>query len=713
MQDKKIFSKTVIKFFFALAALTISGYCPFFPGLTGLTGYARAAVFGGQVNPASNGQNNNKNKIESAIKSGFVILNFRNVEISTLIDFISKITGKNFIYSGKIKGRITIISSKKIRIAEAYRAFLAALSYRGLTVVKSNGIYKIIPVNSARQNSIQVSVKKLYAAGSRFVTQIIGLKYLNAQSMAAILMPLLSPSANIESYLPTNSLVITDYASNIRKADKIIEALDVPNFGQKIAILQVKYVSVAKISRILGLIYTGSMGLTSTVGTINSQFVRIIPYNPSNSLIIMATPENMTRIIALAKALDVKVVSKSGALSIHVYRLKYAKAATIAKILTSVSSGSKKLTKSGSGPNPPPGIPLKNNNNAGRGGDGETALIGKAVIIPYKDDNSIIIEATGPQYKAILAVIKKLDIKRSQVFVQAIIAEVDITRSSEYGSEYFGQKGSFFGGGNYNMSQGVTNFLSNPFSVTGFIAGVVGGSMTLPIGPNGAMETVPSFAALFRLIKTDSAVNVLSAPDLLTLNNQKASIMVGEEVPFVTSSATSQIALQNIVTQVQQQDVGVQLNITPTINSGNYLMLKLDIQISAIIPSPEGMNVNLVGPTTSKRKIKTNVIVKNGQTVIIGGLMQNTVNNSTTKLPILGDLPLIGYLFKDKSTQIEKDNLVVLISPIIIKNNADISKITNGKNRKFLNFMNKSHQELPGVSHTVIVNPSYVKPVKK
>lgn len=692
-----------------LIALTFSANCPIFPDLI-KNANASGAVKNHYVN------RENKAKIASYLKTGYVKLNFRNVRITTLIDFISKITGNNFIYSGKIKGRITIISSRKIRIAEAYKAFLTALSYHGLTVVKSNGINKIIHINTARQNSIRVSIKKLYVSGSEFVTQIVGIKYLNAQSMASILMPLMSASANVESYMPTNSLIITDYASNVRKADKIIRALDVPDFGQKIAILPVKYVSASKLSKILGIIYTGSVVYTSSIGNINSQFVRIIPYKPSNSIIIMATPDNIARIIALAKALDVKAGAKSGAVSIHVYRLKYAKAATIAKILTSVSSRSKGMKGAGGGTLPAAGRPVSNSPLAlksNQTGGGGVSLIGKSVIIPDKDDNSLIIEATPLQYKGITSVIKQLDIQRRQVFVQVIIAEVDLTHSSEYGTQYYGSKGNFFLGGNYNMAEGITNFLSNPFSVSGFIAGAAGGSMTLPIGPNGAMETVPSFAALFRLIKTDSAVNVLSAPDLLTLDNQKASIMVGEQVPFITSSATSQMELQNIVTQVQQQDVGVQLGITPTINSGNYLMLNINIKITAIIPSPDGLNVNLVGPTTSKRKIKTSIMVKDGQTVIIGGLMQNTVNNSTTKVPILGDIPFIGYLFKDRSTQVEKDNLVVLISPRIIDNNIEISRITSSKNRKFLNFVRKNNQELPGISKIIIVNPSYVKKVKK
>ncbi len=668
---------------------------------------AAAPIYG---NPAAISRSAVKTPASAGgFKAGYVKLNFKNVRIITLIDFISKITGKNFIYSGKIKGRVTIISSKKIRTAEAYRAFLTALSYHGLTVVKSNGIYKIIHIATARQNSIRVSVKKLYASGNEFVTQIINLKYLSAQSMDSILIPLLSSSANIESYMPTNSLIITDYASNVRKADKIIDALDVPDFGQKIAIFPVKYVSAAKIAGILDLIYTGSTTYMS-VNTINSQFVRIIPYKPTNALIIMATPPNIKRIIALANTLDVR--SNTSSLTIHVYKLKYAKASAIAKILTNVASHSKTAAANPAFPGRPQ-VPPAAAKNGGNNNGGGVALIGKSVIIPDKDDNSLIIEATPLQYKGIKSVIKQLDVKRRQVFVQVIIAEIDLTHSSEYGTDYYGQNGSFFGGGNYNMSSGISAFLSNPFSVTGFIAGAAGGSLTLPIGPNGANETVPSFAALFRLIKTDSAINVLSAPDLLTLDNQKASIMVGEQVPFITSSATSQMELQNIVTQVQQQDVGVKLNITPTINYGNYLMLKINAEITAIIPSPDGMNVNEVGPTTSKRKIKTDIMVKNGQTVIIGGLIQNTINNTTTKIPILGDIPLIGYLFKDKSSQVEKDDLVVLISPKIINKNLDISKITGNRNGKFLNFMHETGQKLPGISKMIVVSPSYAKTGKK
>ena len=653
--------------------------------------------------------------------NGYVTLNFRNVSIPTLIRFISKITHKNFIYSGKLSGHVTIISSEKITIEEAYKAFLTAISYKGLTVVKRNGIYKIIQTVNARQNAIGVSIKKLSATGHEYETQIVFLKYLNAQSISQILVPLLSPSANIQSYAPTNSLIITDYASNLKKADKIIKSLDIPDYGQNIMIYPVRYVNVTKIAKILDIVYTGSYPPNYTNAVLTSQFVKIIPYKQANSLIIMATPENIHKIIKLVKSLDIK--SNIQTLSIYVYKLKYAKAKNIASILTSVVSKSKELSKSSAAsftaPPPfnrmpfhppfqkPPVVPAPA--PAAAGG---VSLVGQAVIIPDKEDNSLIIEATPYQYKEIIAVIKQLDKRRRQIFVQVVIAEVDLNNTSEIGTQYYGQRGNFFGLGNYNMSQGLADFLSNPFNVSGFVGGVAGGAISLPIGPNGAMETVPSFAALFRLIASNSAINVLSAPDLLTLDNQKAKIMVGENVPFITSTATSQYALQNIVTQVQRQNVGVKLNITPTINSDNYISLKIDAEITAIVPSPDGLNPALVGPTTSKRYIKTSVLVRNNQTIITGGLIQNAINNTTTGIPILEDIPLLGYLFKDRSTSLQRDNLVILISPKIIQTSAQMSSITNSNNKKFLKFMHKNNQKLPNLKNYVIFSPSFVKKAK-
>ena len=653
--------------------------------------------------------------------NGYVTLNFRNVSIPTLIRFISKITHKNFIYSGKLSGHVTIISSKKITIEEAYKAFLTALSYKGLTVVKRNGIYKIIQTVNARQNSIGVSIKKLSATGHEYETQIVFLKYLNAQSISQILVPLLSLSANIQSYAPTNSLIITDYASNLKKADKIIKSLDIPDYGQNIVIYPVRYVNVTKIAKILDIVYTGSYPPNYTNAVLTSQFVKIIPYKQANSLIIMATPENIHKIINLIKSLDIK--SNVQTLGVYVYKLKYAKAKNIASILTSVVSKSKELSKSSAAsftaPPPfnrmpfhppfqkPPVVPAPA--PAAAGG---VSLVGQAVIIPDKEDNSLIIEATPYQYKEIIAVIKQLDKRRRQIFVQVVIAEVDLNNTSEIGTQYYGQRGNFFGLGNYNMSQGLADFLSNPFNVSGFVGGAAGGAISLPIGPGGAMETVPSFAALFRLIASNSAINVLSAPDLLTLDNQKAKIMVGENVPFVTSTATSQYALQNIVTQVQRQNVGVKLNITPTINSDNYISLKIDAEITAIVPSPDGLNPALVGPTTSKRYIKTSVLVRNNQTIITGGLIQNAINNTTTGVPILEDIPLLGYLFKDRSTSLQRDNLVILISPKIIQTNAQIASVTNSKNKKFLKFMHKNNQKLPNLKNYIIFSPSFVKKAK-
>ncbi|MHB1665037.1 MAG: type II secretion system secretin GspD [bacterium] len=655
-------------------------------------------------NYASYAINNNK---------GYISLNFRNISIPTLVDFISKVTHKNFIYSGKLQGKITIISAKKISIEEAYKVFLSALSYKGYTVIKRNGIYKIVQSSAARQNALPVNIRNL--SGHQFETQIIKLNYMNAQSMANILMPLLSPSANIQSYSLTNSLIITDYASDIRKADKIIKALDIPDYGQKIGVIPVKYAKALKIANILNTIYAGSAAVNYSMINLNSQFVRIIPYKSTNSIIVMASPVNFKKIIKLIQSLDIR--SNSQTLKTYVYQLKYAKADTIAKILTSMVSHGASLAKSGSGynaglhptPNRPPFVksavhPSTYANSIGGG----VSLVGKAVIIPDKNDNSLIIETTPAQYHSLINVIKKLDLRRKQVFVQVIIAEVNLQKTQEIGTQYYGLKGNMFGGGNYDMSQGISDFLSNPFSVSGFIAGTVAGSMTLPIGPNGASETVPSFAALFRLIATNSAINVLSAPDLLTLDNQKAAIMVGENVPFITSNATSQYALQNIVTQVQRQNVGIKLEITPTVNSDNYLSLKIYAKISAIIPSPDGLSANLVGPTTSNRYIKTTVLVKNNQMVIIGGLIQNSINNTTTGIPFLEDIPLLGYLFKDKTHQIQKDNLVILISPKIISSAEELLNITNKRNRKFLQSLKKDNEPLPGAKKMIIVSPKYV-----
>lgn len=683
---RRFYSKTRNILFYFLCACVMSLLISLFP-------LGRAAGYDAQKKPVY---------VFKGIKDKKVILNFKNISVTSLIAFISKISHKNFIYRGKITGHVTVASSKKVTVEEAYRAFLTALSYIGYTVVKRKGFYEIVQSNAARQAPLPVGIKTLSASGREFETQIIRLTYLNAQSIVQVLTPLLSPSANIQSYQPTNSIIITDYSSDVKKADKIIKALDLPNYGQQIAVYPLRYIKAKKIAGILNLVFTGTAMPNYGVSNINSQFVRIIPYSPSNSLIIMASPQNLKKITNMTKSLDIKPTATS--VSIHVYKLKYAKADQIAKILTGLISKSSTILKKNSYiANRPKVLP-----EAQKTLTGGAALVGKAVIIPDKEENSLIIEASPLRYRGIISVIKQLDVMRKQVYVQVIIAEVNLSKSMEIGTQYGVEKGNFFGAGNYNMSQGITDFLSNPFSVSGFVAGMAGGQIQLPIGPNGTMETVPSFAALFRLIATNSDINVLSAPDILTLDNQKAEIMVGENVPFITSSATSQFALQNIVTQVERQKVGVELKIIPTVDSNNYMQLEIYGKISAIIPSPDGLNANLVGPTTSERYIKTNVLVKNGQLVIIGGLIQNTVNKTVTGVPLLSDIPLLGYLFSDKSTQINRDNLVILISPRIITTNKELRNITKYKNKKFYRFMKKNNQLLPGTKGMLLISPGYV-----
>ncbi len=521
-------------------------------------------------------------KIKSS--DNYVTLNFTNVDINALVKVMSELTRRNFILDERITGKITLMTPTRISPEEAYQVFLSALEIKGFTAVEDGKIIRIIPTAAARQSGLKV-FKDNNIRGEGFVTKLIRLNYINPQEVVRTITPLLTKDGNLIAYPTTNSIILTDSVSNIRKIETLLNALDVP------------------------------------------------------------APEGKGKI--------------------NVYYLKNGNAEDIAKLMQGLVS---KMPAAQTG-----GVPQ----SVGTA----TLLEGAVTITADKATNSLIIVGSPGDYETVKDVIQKLDIRRRQVYVEAAIIEMSLAKSREIGFEFQSYNRvnsgstSALGGTNFgNISSLIANGPAGLTSLEGLTLAAVKGVFTY----NGVEYL--NVGALIHALQSDSDVNVLSTPNLLTTDNQKAEIMVGENVPFITgqtqNATTSSTA---ILTSVERKDVGVTLKLTPQITSDDNVRLDIYQEISAIIDSPSGLNVNTVGPSTSKRSASTTVVVKDRQTMVIGGLIKDNVTSSVFKVPFLGDIPVLGWLFKSKSTTVEKTNLMIFITPYIIKNESDAGNLTKKK----------------------------------
>ncbi len=527
------------------------------------------------------------------IKAGddFITLNFSNIDIAALVKVMSELTRKNFILDEKVTGKVTLMTPTKISPDEAYQVFLSALEIKGFTAVEDGKIIRIVPTATARQSGLKV-LQDDGMQGEGYVTKLIRLSYVNPQEIVRTLTPLLSRDGSLIAYQATNSLIITDSVSAIRKIEKLVQALDV------------------------------------------------------------ATPSGKGRI--------------------NVYYLKYANAEDIAKVMQALVSRMP-IPPAGGAPAAPAGP--------------ATILEGTVTITADKLTNSLIIVASPGDYETMRDVIQKLDIRRRQVYVEAAIIEMSLSKSRELGIEFQAANMDQLEGSNKTSVIGGTNFQSPSGNIgqatvqgpaafanfTGLSIGAVKGTFKF----NGTEFL--NIGALLRALQSDSNVNVLSTPNILTSDNQKAEIMVGENIPFITGqSQTPSTGGGAILTSVDRRDVGINLKITPQITSDDNVRLDVYQEISNVTQTA-GLNPNQVGPSINKRSATTTVVIKDRETMVIGGLIRDNVTSGETKVPLLGDIPLLGWLFKSKTTTVEKVNLLIFITPYIIKNEEEASDITRRK----------------------------------
>jgi general secretion pathway protein D len=613
-------------------------------------------------------------------QDGGVSLDFKNIELSDLIKTISDLTGRNFTYDDTIKGQVTIITPETLSRDEAYHLFLTVLSLKGYTVIPSGKAYKIVRDRNAKESNLPLITDGRQPSGEQFVTRLIRLNHIDAAMMAeSVLAPLVPKSGQIVAYPPANTLIVTDNAANIERLVKIIRSLDLPSSIDRMEVIPLEFANAEKVAALCQevLDQNPATGGKSRVangagakanGTGGREASRVLAYERTNSLVVMASKQDLETVRNLVARLDRQPARDRS--SINVYYLENADAEKLAETLNEIVTAKGAPAGNGSG------LPLS----------------GSSVSITAdKPTNALVINATPEDYELLKGIIARLDIKRKQVYVEALILELSMEATKTLGMALQGAIDTGDGAVVITSNQGsgpasLPDFLppegsTVPSLLSKTIDGILLGGLFNPItvvGPDGAEITVPALSALIDLSKKDSDLNILSAPRLLTSDNEEAEIIVGANVPIITERLTDTGGSTGLAqsVSVERQDVALTLRFTPQITEGDLVRLNVYQEITNIAQTSVG-DIDQVGPTLTKRLLRNTVLAEDGQTVVLGGLIANNVQDTVSKVPLLGDIPVLGWLFKHKTKTETKTNLLIFITPRIIKNSGDMARVTN------------------------------------
>ena len=565
-----------------------------------------------------------------------VTLNFSDADLVAVINSVSQITGKNFIIDPRVKGKINVVSSKPLNEEEVYNVFLSILQVHGFATIPTKNAIKIIPDATAKQSAAP-STPASRNPGDQLITRVLEIKNINAAQLVPILRPLVAQQGHLAAYPTTNVLIISDRASNIRRIDRIISQMD-KKIDSGIEIIKLKHAFAAEVVRLLSSLNVVSPDQKVPAGG----GIKISADERTNSVLLSGEKSARLKYRAIISDLDSPVESAGNT---HVVYLRYADAENIASILTNVGQEAIKAE-------------AKNVGTGGSGGTGDTVS-----VQADEASNALIITAPASIFPSLRAVIQQLDIPRAQIHIEAIIAEVTLNTSKELGVQWLlrsSQPGAV----------GSSQFSTFGTTIGGIAGGIVDG-VTDTVLPDGGIlglgnidDDGLTIVALIRALQGDGETNLLSTPSLVTLDNQEAEIIVGQNVPFVTGQSTGAASTTNNPFQtIERQDIGVQLRVTPQINEGDAITMEINQEVSDIAASSEGA-VDIV---TTKRAITTTVQIEDGELLVLGGLISDRLIDIEQKVPFLGDLPLIGALFRSTSVEKGKQNLMVFIRATIIK----------------------------------------------
>jgi general secretion pathway protein D len=590
---------------------------------------------------------------------------------------MAQMTGRNMLIDPRVRGQVTIVSARAMPIAAAYQVFLSALKAQGFTAVEGPGdSVRIVPVAEAKSAAPVNEQPGPPRGGEQVVTQVMIGQHVAVAQLQTVLRPLMSPTSQLSVYEPANALIITDYADNVRRLMRIIEKVDLPT-STDVTVVPVQHASAVDLAEmVIRLSGTGVTAPGGVPGAPPSQIAAggdrfsVVADTRTNSILLRSdNPGRIEQLRTLITKLDVPARAMG---STRVIYLKHAEATKLVEVLRGMLQASAAGT---------PGAPTSSPVGARPGGGPGAA---PSLIQADEATNSIIINASDTVYNNLRTVIEQLDIRRAQVYVEALIAEMNADRTDELGFQWAGVTGvgqssvggfTNFLGANPSLGAAIASPATAAAASNGLTLAVLGKAITLPNG-----TTVQSLGALARAVTSNQLGNILSTPNLLTLDNYQAKIVVGQNVPFVTGSFTTTATVAsptsgavNPFQTIERKDVGLILKIKPQISEGSTIRLEISQELSDIAPTVLTGASDLI---TNKRSIETKVIVDDGATVVLGGLIQNTLNETTQGVPFLSEIPFLGALFRFKSQEKKRTNLMIFLRPVIVRAPEDAYRVT-------------------------------------
>lgn len=588
-------------------------------------------------------------------------VNLKDTDIQEFIKFVADVTGTTMVVDPNVKGKVRVISSQPVTQAELYDLFLSILDVQGYTAVRSGQIIRIVPSKDARSSPVPLMGDQDIAANDEYVTQVIRLENISAAKLIPVLRPLVPQQAHMAAYAPSNAIILSDIRSNIGRIVDIIERMD-RSAVQTTEIIRLRYGVAEDVVSMLNALEKSRQG----EGAEADKEAILVADKRTNSVVVTADEVTVERIRKLVTYLDTPL-EQSG--NVRVIYLEYADSVEVAEVLTRVMQNIARLEEGGANK---------------RSGNNESTIEADA------GTNSLIITADTDEMAALESVIARLDIRRAQVLIEAIIVEMEMTEGQELGLQWlFSNDGGLYGSNiSTSSAQQARNraladaILPDDGSETISTRGVAGALSQIP-GTTlgwGVVDQDLTMSVILNALETQGNANILSTPSLLTLDNEEAFITVGQQVPFVTGSYTSTgvaNGAQNPFQTIERQSVGVTLTVTPQVNEGDSVVLDIVQEVSSI--SAQILVASDV--ITNERKIETKVLANDSDIVVLGGLVKDEVQDSTQGIPILSDIPLLGRLFRNDVVTVTKSNLLVFIRPTIIRDDEDLIGATAEKYR--------------------------------
>ena len=577
-------------------------------------------------------------------------INMRDADIRAFAADMAQISNKTIVLDPRVKGNVTVVSNQDLDAGEAYAVFLSVLRVHGYAAIENNGVVKVMPESGARQDAT-VNNKN----NDSLATEVIRLSQANARVIAPLLKPLVNKQGHIAAYEATNSIIIADYVGNLSRIKSILLELD-KNPADTFELIPLDNTSANEVARILGSMWRGDNQMSKSFSA--------IAVERSNSILLRGQIGVIKQIKRVISRLD---SNSSQSSNLKVIYLKYAKAEDLTGILEKVAESLEEEIPS------------------------ESSKKNKTSIGFHNDTNALIISAQPDILKSLESVISQLDIRRAQVLVEALIVEISDKLARDLGVQFLflgdGESSPIatqrFGTPNPDLISTIGAETSEDSTISSTMQTRAANSLLaldgLAVGVARYKASGTSFATILNLIAQDADSNVLSTPSIMTMDNEEASIVVGQEIPITTGETLSG-SNSNPFRSVTRQEIGVKLTVRPQINEGNAVKMYINQEVSSIFGPLGEMSTDLI---TNKRNIKTTVLVEDGETIVLGGLIDDDVQESVKKVPFLGDIPLLGRLFKTTSISRTKRNLMVFLRPTIVRNSEDVRAISNRKYNYF------------------------------